>query len=511
MDIFQAIKTEEKVLSDNGAVMHKSTGHALLDINFHATELRTKGPTALWNMFADALAEDKRHALKWLLYLRDVRGGIGERESFKTILHELCTHDAELGMKFVGLPLEEYGRWDDIMSICFDKLIPSQIRNVVVEKIARQLSEDEANAKNGKSVSLLAKWMPSVCTSSKATRRNAYALAKMLKMTPRNYRKTLSLLRKASQVVEVQMSANEWGQIDYERVPSLANIRYREAFNAHDHERREAYLDSLVKGDAKINANASFPHDIVWNYIRKREYDETLEQMWKQQEHFDSFEKTLVVRDGSGSMECETIPGSKARVLDACTAITLYCCEHNTGAYANQFITFSSNPKLISLNRLNTLQEKLHKVYREDDCSSTNLEATFDLVLDSAKKHGLKQDDLPKTILIISDMQFNASGCTTAVDWGVRGDEAMHVLSTLMDDIKQKWEDAGYQMPRLAFWNMCAHNTGIPIQENENGLVLLSGFSRSLLKMVCSSKLDPYQILINELDTERYAVADSIL
>ena len=328
----------------------------------------------------------------------------------------------------------------------------------------------------------------------------------------------LARLRKYLNVVEINISKKQYENIDYSTVPSKANILYRNAFFRHDEERRTQYLESLSKGETKINAEASFLYDIVGAYMedsewstKVRPYDETLEAMWKSQKPIDMVADTLVVRDGSGSMTTP-LPKSHTTALDVATAITLYCAEHNTHAYKDKFITFSNRPQMITLHG-KTLHDKLEETCQYDDCSSTNLQSTFELILDTAIKNKLSQKDLPKNVLIVSDMEFNPYAIQTdrSVRFGIRDYENFDsYVNTLMMNISKEFKEAGYKMPRLIFWNVNSRTGAVPMQENENGIILISGFSKNLFEMVASGDIDPWKALKRTLDSERYDVVRQV-
>ena len=520
MDFFNAVKNTETTASENGAVMFKSSGNALVDLNFKVPKMRDNaihGKTdENYHWFLDAYNENPEYALRWLLFSRDIRGGLGERDIFRYLLVDICKNNIELGMKLFSLPLEEFGRFDDIIEI-YDK-VNSAIQGMIIDFIYQQLHEDIACMKEGKAISLLAKWMPSINTSSDRRRYLANLLAKELHLSPRQYRKMLARLRKYLNVVEINISKKQYENIDYSTVPSKANILYRNAFFRHDEERRTQYLESLSKGETKINAEASFLYDIVGAYMedsewstKVRPYDETLEAMWKSQKPIDMVADTLVVRDGSGSMTTP-LPKSHTTALDVATAITLYCAEHNTHAYKDKFITFSNRPQMITLHG-KTLHDKLEETCQYDDCSSTNLQSTFELILDTAIKNKLSQKDLPKNVLIVSDMEFNPYAIQTdrSVRFGIRDYENFDsYVNTLMMNISKEFKEAGYKMPRLIFWNVNSRTGAVPMQENENGIILISGFSKNLFEMVASGDIDPWKALKRTLDSERYDVVRQV-
>ena len=495
MNFMNALEKGQTSLTENGAVGNLTTGSKLVDLNFKIPSFRNGIDKYA---FIHALNEDKLLALKWLLYLRDVREGVGERKSFREFVVALVDYDLEIANTFIkGVDIAEYGRWDDYVDIAY-KVQNDFIRNLILNKIDTQLAQDMQNMDDGKPVSLLAKWLPSANASSKETKGKAKMVCRYLQFTERDYRRTLSELRAYIDVVERKMSANKWGDVNYEGVPSKANVLYKNAFSRHDEERRNEYLESLKSGNAKINANAMFLHDIVQAYHPYR-LDDTLEEMWKAQKKCDGFENTLVVRDGSGSMTC-SVGNSGVTALTVATAITLYCAENNSGEFHNKFITFGSRPKLCDISGLKTLRDKLNYSYREADCSSTDIEKTFKLILNTAIENNIPQEDMPKTVLIVSDMEFNAA----------QGYYGERNNSHLFKGIQRDFEGHGYKTPKLVFWNVNSHTNTIPITENENGVVLMGGFSKNLLQMAMSSETDPYKVLVAQLNKPRYEIIDKI-
>ena len=490
MGFMNAVKNElnnEKCLTTNGAVGYATSGKKLLDLNFSVTSLRKQSEQEIINKFMDAYYEDQLLAMKWLFYCRDCRSGIGERRLFRVVIQYLATLKPDIMCSVLKL-VSEYGRWDDILC-----LLETPIKGEVEAVIIHQLSEDITNMNKGKQVSLLAKWMPSSNSSSMTTKMYANMLCKAMGLTQKKYRQTLSRLRQYIDVVERKMSAKQWNEINYEAVPSRANLIYNDAFLRNDEERRRAYLSALSKGEAKINASVLFPDDIVHKYGTYgrdiRAFDETLEGLWKTLPTLIT-ENTLVVRDGSGSM--------MGKPMDVSTAMAIYMAERSTGEFHNQFITFGAKPKLISLDGMDTLREKLLKTYRETDCSNTNIKAVFDLILRTAANNKMSQEDMPKNIIIISDMQFD----------GVRFNFAEPLLKT----ISNEYAKYGYLMPRLIFWNVNEyHSNVVPIQQNELGVVLMSGYSQNLVKMVMSGETDPYECLVKQLNDKRYdAVEEAV-
>ena len=489
----EKILKKTKTLTENGAVAYETSGRNLVDINFKIPSYRGATEAVIVGDFLKAYADDPELALKWMFYAGDVREGVGERRLFKILVKHVLPKYKHL------IPLiPEYSRWDIVT-----ELFGTPAETEAVALIRKQLDEDLANFKENKPISLLAKWLPSVNTSSKETVKKANFLCNALGMHPSQYRKTLSKLRAYSNVIEVKLCANKWDEVNYEAVPSKANLKYKNSFLKHDEQRRREFLGKLEKGEAKINSSVAFPHDIVHSYRGSRGMeDAALEGMWKNMKNIEMTKPLIVVRDGSGSMGC-TVPGSKVSALDVATALAVYCAERNVDCYKDQFITFSRRPKYVKIPSTMSLRQRLDICYHETECANTNIEAVFDLLLQTALNSNAKQEEIPD-ILIISDMEFDTcaedSSGMNSTSYGLRAPRA-----TLFEDIAKKWEAQGYKLPGLIFWNVNSRTNAFPIQENKMGVKLLSGFSQNILKMAMSNKLDPFDCLKETLDSERYA------
>lgn len=487
--------TNNVSVTENGMVGYKTTNHALLDFNFKVASYRHNVAAGVED-FKKVLAEKDQYALKYLFYLRDVREGMGERHLFRECLKAFVNNSTisykDRVIKKIINETSNYGRFDDLFV-----LLDTDYANLVFEKCKNQLSEDYDNYVNKKSVSLLAKWMPSVNASAK-TRQLALRFVKAFNTTEREYRKMLSDLRKHLKIVEQKMCDREWDSIDYNAVPSKANLKYKEAFLRNDEARRREFLAKLIAGDktVKINSTVLFPHEIVSKYVGEgwrsehvKAYDASLEAMWKGLKECVGLNDTIVVRDGSGSMTSH-VGGTNVTALSVSTALAIYCSEHTNAAFKDKFITFSSKAKLIDLSKCGSLQAKVKRCYEEGDCSNTNLKNVFNLILNTAVDNNMKQEEIPSTVLVISDMEFDGR-------WFNGGG---NVIAAAASDFAAH----GYKLPKLAFWNVNSRTGTIPVKQNENGVVLISGFSQNVLSMVMNGKTDPYDALVEELTKERY-------
>ena len=514
MNFIENLENNVKTTTENGAVAYATSGSKLLDFFYKVSSFR-KNPVD-YSLFDEAYYQDKAMALRFLLFLRDVREGIGERDTFRKLLLHLTEIDAQIADKFLYIVnLSEYGRWDDYIYI-FATTKDESLKRYIAEILQETLDADLYNYHNGQPYSLLAKWMPSINTSSKKTVAVGNELRKYFRMSPSQYRKTLSKLRKGLDVLEVKLSSNKWDKVDYSHVPSLANIKYKDSFFRHDGVRRIKYLNDVASGKKKINANSMFLYDIIHAYEKNVGFDgycmspvdDTLENLWESQKKPKTFADTLVVRDGSGSMTLRVSKNVSA--MEIGDSIALYCAKNNAGVFKDKIMTFSNNPKMITVN-CSTLRDNIEKLMKNTECSTTNVESVFDLILKTAKKCNATQADMPKNVLIISDMQFNAAMCDKDAFGFPLRNQNVQEDDTLFENIEKKYNACGYELPKLIFWNVSCYNDGIvPIQSSRNGVILLSGFSKELVDMVCCSDLDPYKALCKQLNKPRYNVVEEI-
>lgn len=497
-------------VTENGAVGYETTGKALLDLNFKLSSMRNWTEDKIWNEFLHAYNENPVLSVVWLFFARDVRGGTGERRTFRVIFKRLAYENPELAIKLLRF-VPEYGRWDDVVDVfCGDA--PCKVRDAALNLIKKQWHDDVFAYNNNGNVSLMAKWLPSENTSSNKTCGNASKVRTALGYTSRDYRRIISRLRKRIDVTEQKMSANQWGDISYESVPSKAGLLYHNAFVRHDGHRYQEYLSDVASGKAKMNSDTLFPYEIVHAYMCDdywvdsdlKPYDETLELKWKNLPNsVKNGGDTLVVVDGSGSMSSR-VGKTSITCHDVARSLGIYFAERLSGPFKNSFITFSSSPKVVKFVGVNSLRSKLEILIGEDDCSNTDIEKTFDLILKTAVDNNLKQEDLPSNVLIVSDMEFDSLKRSYGWEWPWHGTHHP-VDERLFDAIKKKFDGHGYKLPRLVFWNVCSRSETIPVTENELGVALVSGFSPSIADMVMSGEIDPWKALVNKLRSERYA------
>lgn len=500
--------------TENGAVGYASTMHPLADLNFMVSSLRNRDENFIVREFVKAYYDEPKYAVKWLFFLRDIAQGLGERRTFRICMKYLADSHTEIARTVYPL-IPEYGRYDDLL-LFLDTGLKREVSRFLKEK----LEEDELAMQEGRPVSLLAKWLPGINTSSLQKRQQAGYLAERFGMSPAGYRKTLSALRAYGNVVETKMTAGKWKEITYENVPAKAGMNYQEAFARHDRKGYETFLGNVLKGKAKLNSRGIMPHEVVHRYMKDFRFglgirpDTLTEMLWRclLEQGFENdwgLEDCIVVADGSGSMYSFTAGGSGVRAIEICNALAIYFAQQLKGVFHNKAITFSARPQFIDLNRGRNLKEKLEILLAYNEVANTNIEAVFDLLLDLASDRKVPREMIPKQVLIISDMEFDEASAPKRWYDDTKGWKKFTPI--LFEQIEERFQRAGYPMPRLIFWNVCGRSDTIPKVEGEQGICLLSGFSQNAVKIAAHREItDPWESLKKVLDSERYAPVENL-
>lgn len=476
-----------RTLTENLAETRKTTGSDVLDFFSKGGSLRKRDTNDIKRIFSRAFVENKLLALKCLFYIRDIRGGLGERRTFRVILNHLANHYPSVTLANIEhVPF--FGRWDDLYA-AFDTPIEEYVAQFMKETLIEDIKTVRAGVGHP---SLLAKWLKSENASSDETKRLAYKTMEHFGMTPKDYRKTLSLLREEIGVVERLMSQNRWEEINFEEVPSQASRIYRDAFKRNQPKRYEKFLEDVSSGERKINAGATFPYEII-RPILKDNPDRTeikmLDEQWKALPDYECTEhNAMAVIDTSGSMFWDG--GMPAMIA---LSLGLYFAEHNDSeVLGNKFITFSSQPDLVEIKG-NNIEEKITNMKYSDWGRNTNIEAVFDMILDIAIKNELSPDEIPSKLYVITDLEF---------DRCVRDSSRK---KTLFQKIESRFDDTPYDMPFLVFWNVDARNDQSPVKMDEAGFQLVSGASPNIFKWVVDTKAtSPYELMLEVLSDDRY-------
>ena len=447
----------------NGMKTFDSSKSALVDLFFTIGASRGKNLNA---QFTKALMEDETLALRMLMWARDVRGGAGERQIVRDVLaHMEKNYPEALDRVFAHIP--EFGRWDDMLIFKTKRF----------KDRAYTMIGDALRERNG----LCAKWMPRQGPI-------AVEIRNFFGMSPKFYRKSLVSLTK---VVEQNMCANDWSDINYSHVPSLAAARYQKAFGKHDPVGYGEYKAKLASGDksVKVNASAVYPYDV----IKSRKFggdDKVIQAQWDALPRYIGDELVLPVCDVSGSMSSPVGGNANLTCMDVCVSLGLYLADKNTGPFKDMFLTFSEKSKLQVLK--GNLLDKLNQLQNADWGMSTNLHGAFEEILKYAVKGNVPAKDMPRYILVMSDMEFNA--CTRFDD-------------SAMQMIERKFKDAGYEVPHIVFWNLNARSGNVPVKHDKRGVALVSGFSPSIMTSILGAKsMDPMSVMLETLNSPRYGV-----
>lgn len=475
-------KTTAATLTENMALAVDTTTSKLVDLFAISGAMRSRTVDEISDKMDQAFDEDRRLATKLAFYTRDVREGLGERRAGRIMLYRIALKEPELIIKNLHL-FAEYGRFDDLFI-----LFGTACEEAMVEFVIKTLKQDLKNMHENKPVSLLAKWMPSINTSSYETRKLAKAFVKAMKVSERAYRKMLADLRKYIQVVEVKMSANLWNTIDYEIVSSNAMNRYDKVFLKHDEEGFKTYIQNVKTGKAKINSSVLYPYNIVeklmYGYRTTELTKQVANEQWKALPNYIEGENNyLVMADVSESMY--------GRPMATSVGLAIYFAERNSGPFAGKYMTFSEVPKIMTV-RSDSIFDKVQYVMRTDIGYDTDLEAAFEAVLLTAIRSKCSQEDMPKSIIIISDMEIN--------NYHISGGNF-----TFLDEMKYRFKEAGYELPNVVFWNVDSRHNTFHAFEDDSRVQLVSGQSTTVFKQLIDSfNYTPYEMMLKALNSPRY-------
>ena len=479
MNFSEVMREESKwTKTENGADAKNTTDSALLDMFATIGSMRTRSDDEIIQKFELAFQEDPLGAMRCLFWARDCRGGAGERRVFRVLLPYIARkhfHELNANLELIS----EYGRWDDFYSL-IDTPIESQVWSI----ISACLNSDKADMEQGKSCTLLAKWLKKADASSPNTRKLGIYTAKKLGMSVYDYKRLCVKLRRHIDVVEQRMSANEWGTINYPAVPSRAMMNYRKAFARHDQERFDEYLNKVQSGEQKINSATLYPYDIVEKILYGHEDSKVLEAQWNNlPDYVDGDVNAVVMADVSGSM-C-------GRPMATSIGLAMYFAERNKGAYHNLFMTFSGNPKFVAVKG-NTITQKINFISKAEWRMNTDLEKALLKILDVAIENHCSQEEMPKSLIIISDMEIDA--CTN-----------QNHRENFYDYVSRVYDEHGYKIPNVVFWNVNSRHDVFLVDKNRKGVQLVSGQSASAFKNLigCVDKT-PFEMMYEVLNSDRY-------
>lgn len=490
--------------TENGAVAHKSTLDEVYDLFAFGGAYRKRSEADCILLFKNAFEQDESMALKCLFYLRDIRGGQGERRFFRICFKWLCDNHPEAAKRNLDY-VSEFGRWDDLIYTAAD----TKLEDYMLFKIKEQLVLDL----DCKTPSLLGKWLPSENASSYTTTKMANKVRKYLKMTHKQYRKVLSSLRTKINIVEKLMSENRWDEIEFDKIPSRAGLIYRNAFARRDLIQQK-YKEFIKSEKTTVNTKALYPYDVVhmatkkfdiWGNTVDEDIDEiermSIEKYWNNLPNYcgDKECNMLCVCDTSGSMDSGTGP---SKPINVAIALSMYAAERAKGPFQGHYISFSSRPSLISIEGVDFV-DKVARIYRQNLCENTNINLVFDLLKDMVLTGKAKKEDLPETIIILSDMQIDSGSGGYSYwddkDYGIKWTKDN--AKTEMENIRIQWEKAGLKMPKLIYW--CIESRDNTVLDCGPNVTLCSGASPILFEQIMQG-VTGLDLMKQKLLSDRY-------
>lgn len=479
--------------TENGAVALSSTKQKVYDLFAFGGAYRNRTDADCVLLFKEAFEEDYVLATRCLFYLRDILKGQGERRFFRVCYKWLCNNYIEVAQRNLKYVVD-YGRWDDVLYITRG----TELYAEALRLFGNQLVEDT----HTQFPSLAAKWAPSINTHSKETRAMANELRNNMGLTPKGYRKLLSTLRKRLNVLERLLSAKEWDKIEFDKLPSVAGLKYKNMFLTKE-ELANRYKEFISSKNTKVNAKALYPYHIVRQALNCEDADldspdrAAIEKYWTNLKDFTNgaAARIMCVCDTSGSMTC----GVGVRPIDVAISLSMYCAERLQGDFHNCYISFASRPQIIEIKGVDFV-DKVNRIYDTALVDSTNLIATFDLIKSVALKSKENAESLPDSLLIISDMEIDEATSSWCEPDYPRFDNDN--IKTEMQKVREEWAAAGLKMPKLIYWNVDARQN--TILDSDENVTFVSGCSPSILEAILSGKTG-WDLCLAKINGKRYS------
>lgn len=498
--LIDALNREDNYkLTENGATSYKSTLDKVQDMFGLAGSYRNRSDVDCILLFKEAFEENPNLAMKCLFWVRDITNGAGERRYFRVVFHWLCKNYPDTARKNLWVfKYSDMTRWDDLIYTTNGTQLWYEAIEIVRSQLLDDLQSDYP--------SLCAKWLPSCNASNTETRRLGRAVAASLGLSQKQYRKILSTLRNRINIVETLMSEGKWDEIDFSKLPSKAGFIYSNAFRNRE-ETKDRYEEFINSKSANVNAATLYPYEVVHKALHTNLNDETARSIVNK--YWDNLKDVfggarcsmLCVCDTSGSMTWSA--AGNVEPIDVAIGLSLYCAERLDGPFYGKYISFASKPQLIDCMKGIDFCDRVRHIYDTNLCDNTNLTAVFDLLLNTAKKYNLTNEDIPKTICVISDMEIDAA--TASWDWNTYKTNpswTKESTSTEMEKIRKEWAAQGYRLPKLVYWNVNARNN--TFLDSGDDVSFVSGASQNIFKAVCSGE-SGIDMMLSVLNSERYA------
>lgn len=509
-------KQTTKSTTLNGANTFSSSLNANVDLFAIGGALRNR-QNDVPGLFAKAYKEDKNIALRNLTFIRDIRnGGLGERSTFRQGLATLMHIDTPTFNNYIKY-VSTFGRWDDAVLMMYEAYHThnKEALDAIALVVKEQFLKDIQQMSDREPISLLAKWLPSVSTSNDKKREvaNIFLNLYLPGWTKKNYRKKLSEMRRYLDIVEIKLVEQDYESIDFSRLPSRALFRYRHIFKTHMGEEFDKFLGDVKSGKVKLNAENVYPYEVVAQYINILQeegyyYDVTmyrgtsnykLEPILELEATWDALPDVLPDGSNFNALVVADISGSMlGNPLAVAISLGLYSSERLGGAFKDHFITFSSRPQLMHIPSVLPLSYRVQEAMTADWGFSTNIEAVFRLILDTAIKNDMSPKEMPKQLVIISDMEFDAC--------------ADNASDTVFEQMRHLFEKEGYTLPELVFWNVDSKQSNIPVRYNDQGVALVSGLTPNLFTQIANNIIGtPEQFMMDVLANDFYSFIDECI
>lgn len=497
MTFIEHLRNEDnKAVTSNGENGYKSTLNDILDLSAEIGNSRFLDHDALFNKMIDAQNEDELLYAKLIFYARDIRLGGGDKTLGRLGLLTIYKNIDLSKIPLLVTLIAEYGSFKDVMYLLANPIQDENKELALCQYLNNLLNLDD----NDEQAGLLAKYMPTETTKDPSMKTAYRKFMKHVNITPKEYRKRNTRIRKKLSIVETKLTERRYDDINYSQVPSQANLKYRNAFIRNDEERYTDYLDKVDSGVEKINSTTLSPYQIVSKAHNER--DSSLNTLWNNIPAPDNQGlQVLPVVDVSGSM--------MGLPMDVAVSLGIFLSEHNKGQFQDCFITFSNKPELVKVKG-NTIYDKVASVENSNWGFNTDLEKTFDLILKTATNNDLTQEELPESLLIISDMQFDEATSSSFFRSDIPKPD-----DTFFEKMKHKFKRYGYKLPFIIFWNVGYGNTKPAVKSTKN-TILVSGFSQNIFNSICNLNLDdlenytPLKALLEILESDRYKAIEGL-
>ena len=459
--------------------------------------LRDANEEEIIELFSKAYEEDQLKSLKILFFIRDKEKGLGERRIFRVILNYLGSINSEILKENLSL-VPYYGRWDDLYAL-FDTKLESEAIELIKERLNMDLNSDTPTT--------LAKWLKSENTSSKESKQLAKRTRQLLNMTPKEYRTTLSCIRNKLNIVETSISKGNWSNIQYGNMTFKSINKYEKAFIRHDYNRYTEYktLYKRLVGEIKERGNTLAESNSPYLYVKDLITTGNISETYEYKEYIKEYSGDTIVTIGLS--QNRILKKQNIDILYGGVGTALYLIRSNRGRYKNYIITMMPKPNLKKICH-HSEEEKIKEIIKSSICNEINIESALDLILFSAIKHNIKQEDIPKRLLFIFDPYCKIS----MLSRGNNVNMPYFINASEFERIKDKWTYANLKMPHLIFWNIDKYRENSNIVKYNDYFTYAFGYSNEVFSSLLNDKsTSTIDILNRMINNKRYSLIKELV